>query len=443
MSERKIIIDRVIPGSIADELGIDPGDALLSVNGDVPEDLLDYRFLIAGDEIEIEVLKQNDEIWTCDVEKEYDEDLGMGFAQDTFDGIRSCANKCVFCFVDQMPADMRESLYVKDDDYRLSFLHGNFVTLSNLTSRDMNRILQMRISPLYVSVHCTNPVLREELLGNKRSGEIMDQLKALAGAGIDMHTQIVLCPGLNDGDELTRSIDDLSSLWPQVRSIAIVPVGLTKYRDNLHDIRRFTPDEAEQLIDRIRGKQKEFIKEYGSPLVYLGDEFYVLARRKFPESRFYGDYPQLENGVGLVRLFYESFEKAENKLPPAFDKKKNVALATGTSGEYVLKPVVDRLNRIENLRVETVGIKNSFFGGHVSVAGLLTGIDVLRALKEKPLFDLVLLPSVMCKRDEPVFLDGMTPSELQKGLNTPVKVIEIDDGAQQLIEVITELAKSQ
>lgn len=441
MSKIKIVIEKVRPGSIADELGIEPGDVLLAINGQQPQDLIDYRFMCADDQLEIEVRKDDDEVWVCDVEKDYDEDLGLGFAIDTFGSIRSCVNKCIFCFVDQMPPDLRSSLYIKDDDYRMSFLHGNFVTLTNLTEKDLARILRMRLSPLYISVHCTNPDLRVKMLGNKKAGKIKSQLKTLAEAGIEMHTQIVLCPEINDGQELDRSIAELAGLWPQVKSIAIVPVGLTGYRSELFKLRKCSPAEAERLIDKVHNCQQEFIRKFETPLVYLADEFYVMAKQAFPAAEFYGEYPQLENGVGLVRLFYDSFAEKQADLPDALGKKLRVALVTGSSGEYILKPVVERLNKINNLHTEPVAVENKFFGGHVSVAGLLTGRDVINKLREKPGFDLILLPSVMCKRDEPVFLDGKTPEDIENELGVPVVVVNLDDGAEDLIKVIASAGK--
>lgn len=438
MAKTPASIGNVIPGSIADEVGIEKGDEILTINGQHPKDLIDYLFLCADEEIEVEIRKENGEVWVCEIQKEYDEDLGVGFAQDTFDGIRSCVNKCIFCFVDQMPQELRGSLYVKDDDYRLSFLHGNFITLTNLKPVDMKRILRMRISPLYVSVHSTNPKLREMMLGSRNAGMIMEQLTTLANAGIELHTQIVLCPGVNDGQELKRSLEELASLWPHVLSIAIVPVGITRYREKLRELRKFSKSESAALIQDITRYQNNFFEKYGSPLVYLADEFYVMAQKEFPAAEYYGGFPQLENGVGLVRLFYESFAKENQFIPSSLAKHKKVALVTGVSGEYVLHPICGVLNRINNLSVELVGVVNEFFGPHVTVAGLLTGEDVLRALKERDSYDLILLPSVMCKRNEPVFLDGMTVDRLEDELMTPVRVINIDDGAKQLIEAIID-----
>lgn len=443
VKKHKAVIDQVIQGSIADEVGIEKGDVLLSINGKQPVDLIDYRFLCAEEDLEVEVQKEDGEVWVCEIEKEYDEDLGLGFIQDTFDGIKNCANKCIFCFVDQMPVGMRETLYVKDDDYRLSFLHGNFVTLTNLSSSDMDRIIRMRLSPLYISVHTTNPELRREMLGSQKAGDIMKQLSRLAEAGIEMHTQIVLCPGKNDGAELEKTVHNLAALWPQVRSIAVVPVGLTGFRTGLSELRKFSFQEAERLVDMVGNLQHSFIKKYRSPLLYLADEFYVLARKDFPQSECYGEFPQLENGVGLVRLFYDSFDAGENDLPDAIDESKNIALVTGESGQYVLKPITDRLNRIKNLNVELISVHNSFFGGHVSVAGLLSGTDIINALRAYPKSDLVLLPSVMCKKGEPVFLDGKTKEDIEVELRSPVKIVDVGEEARDLIKIICDLKNQE
>lgn len=443
MRKSEVLIEEVLPGSIADEVGIETGDVLLLINGQKPKDLIDYRFICSDDQLEVEIQKKDGEVWVCEIEKDFDEDLGIRFSEDTFDGIRNCANRCIFCFIDQMPPGMRNSLYVKDDDYRLSFLHGNFVTLTNLTRSDLDRILQMRLSPLYISVHTTNPVLREEMLGNRKAGGILKQLTELSEAGIEMHTQIVLCPGVNDGSELDKTIQDLSMLWPSVKSVAIVPVGLTGYREKLRTLRKFTGVEAAKLVDTIHEYQKKFLNEFGTPLVYLADEFYVMAGAEFPDAEYYGDFPQLENGVGLARLFYESFHREELKLPVQLPAEKSVAMVTGVSGETVLTPVVSRLNQIKNLQVELIAVKNTFFGGHVTVTGLLTGRDVIEALNNKEKFDEILLPSVMCKRDEPVFLDGLTPDQLEIELETPVRVVDITDEAKELVETIKEYATDE
>jgi putative radical SAM enzyme (TIGR03279 family) len=431
-------IENVLPGSIAQQLELEPGDKILSVNGSKPEDLIDFRFLCADEEIEIEIMKEDGQIWVCDVQKEFDEALGITFTQDTFDGIRNCANKCIFCFVDQMPVGLRESLYIKDDDYRHSFLHGNFITLTNLTKNDIDRILRMRLSPLYISVHTTNPVLREKMLGSKKAGSIMNQLKELASAGLEMHTQIVLCPGLNDGEELTRTVDDLTSLWPSVRSIAIVPVGITGYQKNIDLIRPFTSIEAQELIEVLIPVQDNLRKKTKIPCLFLADEFFVLAGHSIPKTNYYGDFPQLENGVGLVRIFYDSFEKEIKALPKSFKVTKKIAVVTGKSGEYVLEPLIKKLNTINNLHIKLIGVQNVFFGGHVTVSGLLTGSDILNEIKTLVGYDTVLIPGVMLKKGEDVFLDGKTVQDLEEKLGAKVIVIDIENGAKDFIRIIRD-----
>ncbi|MBU7005545.1 DUF512 domain-containing protein [Phosphitispora fastidiosa] len=439
MGKQKPVVDVVRAGSIADELGVERGDRLLTINGSRPGDLIDYRFLCADDYIQIEVMKKNGEVWACDIEKDFDEDLGIGFVRDTFDGIRNCANRCIFCFVDQMPPGMRETLYVKDDDFRLSFLHGNFITLTNLTAKDMERIVSMRLSPLYISVHTTNPELRKQMLGSPKAVKIMQQMSTLAEAGIEMHAQIVLCPGINDGPELDRTIGDLGSLYPGIKSVAIVPVGLTRFRRGLADLRKFTRKEAGYLIEHLQRLREGFLGRYGDPLIYPADEFFVLAGQGFPPAEYYRDFPQLENGVGLVRLFYDSFEGCQGLLPEELAQNKSIAIVTGASGGYVLEPVVNRLNRVRNLHVKTICAVNAYFGEDVTAAGLLTGQDIIDALKrEETRFDLILLPSVTCKKDEPVFLDGKTPDALEQELGIKVQIVDTDQGAEHLIKMIID-----
>lgn len=436
MSVKGARVENTEPGGIAAEVGIEPGDVITAVNGQPLEDLIDFSYLCADENIELEVVKTDGEVWAVEIEKDIDEELGMTFASATFDRIRSCANKCVFCFVDQMPPGMRETLYIKDDDYRLSFLQGNFVTLTNLKPADTDRILRLKLSPLYVSVHTTNPELRQQMLGTRKAAGIMDQLKQLAAGGIAFHTQVVLCPGFNDGPELDRTISDLAELGPAVLSIAVVPVGLTNVRANLPVLRMVTPEEARGIIALVRPWQERFEKEYGEALVYLADEIYLLAGLEIPPAEHYAGFPQIENGVGLTRQFYDSFAEEAAGLPEKIAAPKRITMVTGVSGELVLKPVTERLNLIHNLSVTVKAIPNRFFGETVTAAGLLTGQDVAAELKGQDLGDLVLVPSVMCRRNERVFLDGMTPEELAEQLKVPVAVVDLDYGAMDLIEII-------
>ncbi|MDD4171069.1 MAG: DUF512 domain-containing protein, partial [Syntrophomonas sp.] len=356
-----------------------PGDILLTINGYSVNDILDYQFYSQDDYIIIEVEKENKEIWTIEIEKEYDEELGLDFTEVVFDRMRSCQNRCLFCFVDQLPLHMRKTLYVKDDDYRHSFINGNFITLTNLTETDWEKIVRMRISPLYVSVHCIQGDLRREMLKNPRAGNIKHDLKRLMNAGIEVHTQIVLCPGWNDGGILTETIEELALLYPGVASVGIVPVGLTGHRKNLPLLNPVTPELAKFTIKTIETYQKIFKEKLGQGFVYLADEFYLRASQDLPRSEYYDDYCQIENGIGLSRLFLDEFTDLEDNLPVTIPPQEAYVL-TGQSAETVLRGVVERLNQIEGLTVKLVPVINRYFGGGVSVTGLLTGQDIIETL---------------------------------------------------------------
>lgn len=434
----KTRISGIVPGSIAQELGIENGDYLVSINDVSPVDLIDYRFLIADQNIELEIEKVNQEIWCLDIEKDEDEDLGIIFEQDTFDGIKRCKNKCIFCFVDQMPPNLRDTLYIKDDDYRMSFFHGNFVTLTNLTENDINRIKRMRISPLYISVHTTDGKLRQSMLKNPHATNIYNQLKDLAQAGIELHTQIVLCPGINDGASLEKSINMLVDLWPQVQSVAVVPVGLTKYQRN-PDMRTFTAQEAGKVIKDVSSWQKKFLTNIGSNFVFLADEFYLMGGVDIPSYDSYEGFPQLENGVGLVRLLWHSFEEFMNKLPTDLEELRKVALVTGTSAGEVLKPIINTLRKINNLEIDLIQISNEFFGDSVTVAGLLTGSDLIIGLddwRKDQIDELpeVCIPSVMLKNGENVFLDGMSVADVEKKLQ--IKLTSVDPTGKDMVNAV-------
>jgi len=353
---------------------------------------------------------------------------------DCFDGIRHCQNKCIFCFVDQLPEGLRASLYEKDDDYRLSFLHGNFITLTNLRPQDITRIITFHLSPLYVSVHATDPSIRGFMLGKKRPQGIWEQLQTLVEGGITIHTQVVLCPGINDGPVLEKTIRDLSLLWPGVRSLGIVPVGLTKFRKNLPLLRSFTRPECVQLVKRITNYQKSFRKKFGSSFVYLSDEFYLRAGIPFPPGSFYDGYPQLENGIGMARLFYEQFRALLPKLPRRLKKYRSLIIVTGCAGARVLAPVVARLNLIRNLNLRLVAVPNTFFGPRVNVTGLLTGKDLLWGLRGVEGKEL-LLPAVLLRKGASIFLDGATVEEIAGQLKCKIRVVE--PTAKALVAAVT------
>lgn len=430
-------IEGIEKKSIAEELGLEAGDFLYKINGQVVRDFLDYQYLSCEEELDLEIIRANGEKWSIQIEKDEAENLGLEFLSPVFDGIRRCRNKCVFCFVDQMPPGMRSTLYCKDDDYRLSFLHGNYITLTNLKEEDIEKIIQYRLSPLYISVHATNPNLRIRMMNNPSASKIKEQLNHLAKAGIQMNLQIVLCPGLNDQAALDETINDLAKLYPQVISIAVVPVGLTKYRQGLYPLEVVCKEKALQTINQVEEWQKKFKKELGTRLVFLSDEIYLTASLEFPKQEEYEDFPQIENGVGLVRIFLDDFYKQERSLPKSLPQRRQVTIISATSAAKFLCRVVERLNKIKNLNVNLEVIKNSFFGNSVTVTGLLTGADILANLKHKNLGDELLIPRIVLKEEEAIFLDGMKLEDLEKSLNTPIKIVE--DDAYDFVDKILEV----
>ncbi|KAF1086467.1 Radical SAM superfamily protein [Sporotomaculum syntrophicum] len=424
MRDRGLIIKSVADDSIADELRLQAGDVLLQINGQEVNDMLDYRYLIADEYLQVLVQKYNEEQWLLEIEKDYDETLGLVFQDDGWGPTRQCGNKCIFCFVDQMPGQMRPSLYVKDDDYRLSFAQGNFITLTNIGPTELERIAQMRLSPLYISVHTTNPVLRREMMGNPRAEQVMDQLRFLADAGIRMHTQVVLCPGVNDGSELNRTIGDLGELWPAVCSLAVVPVGLTAHRQKLFSLNTYNPREAREVVREVQRWQKVFMAEYEYPLVFASDEFYLLAGARIPPAEEYCDFPQTENGVGLVRLFMDEWKQLAGLLPECVEHPIHCSLVTGTLAGPLLAPVAARLNKISGLQVDLHILENKYFGKTVTVAGLLTGTDLLNGLAGLDLGERLFIPGVMLRAGEQVFLDDVTLKELSDKLKVQVIPLE-------------------
>ncbi len=412
-----LVVAKTQPGSIAAQIGVEPGDRLLALNGNPVDDWLDYRFYSTDEQLTVTLGKKSGERWLLDIEKDYDEDLGLVFAEPLAT-LHRCQNRCLFCFVDQMPPGLRSSLYVKDDDYRLSFMEGNFVTLTNVGERELKRIADQKLSPLYISVHTTNPALRRRMLGHPRAGNIMAQLRFLHDAGIEMHTQVVLCPGLNDGAELQRTVRDLAGLWPAVRSLAVVPVGRTRFREGLYPLRGFTPAESRGLVEEITRQQAQYVQELGSAFIHLADEFYLTAGQEVPPAAAYEGFPQLENGVGLARLFLDEWSAVRDKLPEGVPPRR-VTVVTGRLGAQLLAPVAEHLNRIRGLHLDLAVVENDFFGRTVTVAGLLTGTDIRKQLRGKMLGDLVVVPQ-SALRNGHLFLDDTTLPELQNALRVPV-----------------------
>lgn len=427
------LIHKVSPGSIAEELEIEAGDILLTIDEHPIDDILDFQFYSREDEIVIEIEKPNGDIWAIEIEKDYDDDLGLLFDDILFDRMKQCRNRCIFCFVDQMPRKMRKTLYVKDDDFRLSFLSGNFITLTNLSRKDWAKIETMRLSPLYVSVHCLNPELRSQMLGHKNGAELKDELKRLKKAGIEVHTQIVLCPGINDGEILEETISGLAEYYPSVRSIGIVPVGLTAFREKLPELKTFDTGRARALVEQIDPQQEQFRKKYGIGMVYLADEFYILAGCDFPLTEYYDDYPQIENGIGLARLLLDEFAGLQANLPAAIEPRE-AYIITGISAIPVLQPIIERLGRIKGVQAELIPVENNFFGGNVTVTGLLTGQDIIAKLGNGYNGKRIILPGVLLKEHSRSLLDDITIEDIEK--KTGASVVLIDGTARSLVGAV-------
>ena len=421
------VVDQVEQGSIGEELGFQPGDQLMSINGIRPRDLIDYRYLCVDEELHLEVRDAAGVLHQVDLEKDADDGLGLGFTEALFDGLRQCNNHCPFCFIDQQPPGHRHSLYLKDDDFRLSFLYGSYLTLTNLTEADWQRIDQQRLSPLYVSVHATEPNLRERLLVNPRAGLLMQQLAWFGERDLQIHAQVVVCPGLNDGAALERSLRDLASHasgdWPAVLSAAVVPVGLTRFRPPDDGLVPVDPACARTVIDQVEVLQREFQQQLGTRFAWLSDEWYLIAGLPLPPRPEYEDLPQQENGVGTIRAFLEALDDATQSLPERIDQPRRCSWVVGRIVESALRPVTDRLNAIEGLKVDLHGLPSPYWGQDQVVTGLLTGEDLLQGLEGLDLGDELLLPSIMLRQGQPVFLDDITLEQLRQSLPVPVRIV--------------------
>ena len=422
------VVDCVEPGSIGEELGFEPGDQLLSINGVRPRDLIDYRYLCVEEELELEVRDAAGQLHHVELEKDADDGLGLGFTEALFDGLRQCNNRCPFCFIDQQPPGRRGSLYLKDDDYRLSFLYGSYLTLTNLTEADWQRIEAQRLSPLYVSVHATDPDLRARLLDNPRAGLLLDQLAWFAERDLQIHAQVVVCPGLNDGEALERTLSDLSRFaggeWPAVRSAAVVPVGLTRFRPADDGLVPVDPISARDVIARVEARQAQYRKQLGTRFTWLSDEWYLIAGLPLPPRDEYEDLPQQENGVGSIRAFLEALDQATTDLPGRVPHPRRCSWVVGRIVEQALKPVTDRLNAVDGVSLLLHGLPSPYWGQDQVVTGLLTGRDLIDGLQGRDLGDELLLPSVMLRQGQPVFLDDMTLDTLRAALPVPVRVVE-------------------
>jgi putative radical SAM enzyme (TIGR03279 family) len=435
MSESTIhpaLITNVLPDSIAAEIGFEAGDRLVAINGERPRDLIDYQFLCADEVLELEVLDSQGRTHQIEIEKDYDEDLGLEFESALFDGLIQCNNRCPFCFIDQQPPGKRQSLYLKDDDYRLSFLYGSYLTLTNLTSKEWERIAQMRLSPLYVSVHATEPEVRTRLLKNPRAGLLLEHLKWFQEHRLQIHAQVVLCPGINDGEHLERTLLDLAAFHqgeiPAVTSVAVVPVGLTRFRPAEDKLVPVTPEKAREVIAQVQTLQAKFRQQFGTTFAWLADEWFLIGRQDLPPESHYEDYPQIGNGVGSIQQFLKQFRSAANHLPAQISPPKRYTWVLGNAVEQAFQPIAQRLNQVDGLQVEMAALRSDYWGQEITVTGLLTGQDLLNGLAGKDLGDGILLPALMLKHDESRFLDDMTVEELAQQLNTPIwQVGSIED----------------
>ncbi len=428
-------ISKIISGSIAEELEIEAGDILISINGTEIRDIIDYKFLLADDYLEVEIEKKNGELWTLEVEKEYEEDLGIEFEKGIMDEARSCCNHCLFCFIDQLPKGMRKSLYFKDDDSRLSFLQGNFVTLTNMKDEDIDRIIRYRISPINVSVHTTNPELRKRMLNNRFAGNVYKRLEKLAAAGIKLNCQIVLCPGYNNGEELIKTVNDLYKLYPSIENVAAVPVGVTRFRKNSNEITLYNAESAKAELDNIREFQQKALKEIGTPFIRLADEFYVLSGSEIPDTEFYGEFEQIEDGIGMIRFFRDSITKNLKKLKR--EGKGSFTLITGVSAYneilWAAKAIEGKNNKI---KIKVHKIINYFFGETITVAGLLTGQDIMKQIQIDDVSDYIIMSRNMFKTGEDIMLDDVTVDELEKYFRK--KILICDYKGEDLIQLINE-----
>ena len=417
-------IRAVLPGSIAEELELEPGDVLLAVNDHEIEDVFDYHYYTNEEYLTVLVRKPDGEEWELEIEKEFEEDLGIEFESSLMDDYRSCRNHCIFCFIDQMPPGMRETLYFKDDDSRLSFLQGNYITLTNMSDKDVERIVRYRLEPINISFQTTNPELRCKMLHNRFAGEALKKVDILYQGGIEMNGQIVLCKGVNDGEELERSIRDLTGYLPMLKSVSVVPVGLTKYREGLYPMTPFTKEDAREVIRVIHKWQEKVYKEYGTHFIHAGDEWYLLAEMEVPQEESYDGYLQLENGVGMLRLLFNEFEEAFGKLT-GDDRVEELSVATAK----LAYPYVDRMARrmqekYPGLKIHTYCIRNDFFGERITVSGLITGQDLMAQLKDQELGERLLIPCNMLKMDEDIFLDDFTLDEVADTLQVPIDIVK-------------------
>ncbi|MDR2904067.1 MAG: DUF512 domain-containing protein [Clostridiales bacterium] len=441
--ENKYTVAGVQKNSIAEEMEIEPGDLLLAINQKEIADIFDYRYLIQDSDIELLIEKPDGEQWLLEIEKEPEEDLGLIFESGLMDEAKSCRNKCIFCFIDQLPKGLRETLYFKDDDSRLSFLQGNYVTLTNMSDADLERIVYYHLSPINISVHTTDLSLRRFMLKNPNAEKLLAQIEKLKNAGITMNFQIVLVKGVNDGAHLDQTIADLSAYIPNARSLSVVPVGITKYRaeNGLPEMPPFLKEDAQTVLAQVRGWQKKFQKKFGTSFVFAADEFYLKAEAPVPEASAYEDFPQIENGVGMIAMTRQSFFDRLAEIPP-FSADKTISVATGKAGYALMRALANGLTeKAKGLKINVWCIENEFFGEHITVSGLLTGRDIIGQLTGQPLGDALLIPENALRAGETVLLDDVTVEDIAEKLGLPVMPLSAD-GAEW-IDCIIRMNKSE
>lgn len=434
MKKHEHIVKSLMSGGIGEELGIEPGDKLLAINGNEIQDVFDYYYYEESEQLLLLIEKPDGEEWELEIEKDEDESLGIEFDQSLMDEYRSCRNKCMFCFIDQMPKGMRETLYFKDDDSRLSFLQGNYITLTNMSDHDVERIVKYRLEPINISFQTTNPELRCKMLHNRFAGEALKKVDILYRGQIEMNGQIVLCKGVNDGEELERTIRDLTGYLPYLKSVSIVPVGLTKYRDGLYPLEPFTKEDAREVLSVIHRWQEKIYQEHGIHMIHAGDEWYVLAEEEVPEEERYDGYLQLENGVGMMRLLFNEVQEALSAVT-GDERQREISLATGRlMYPYIGKILEEIRKKFPNITTHLYAIRNDFFGERITVSGLITGQDLTGQLKGQPLGERLLLPCNMLKIGEPVFLDDFTLEEVENSLQVKTDIVK--SSGQDLLDAV-------
>ena len=434
MKKNMHVISRVLPGSIGEELELEPGDVLVSINGQPVEDVFDYRYLMNDEVVELLIRKKNGEEWELEVEKDYEDDLGVEFENSLMDDYRSCSNHCIFCFIDQMPPNMRETLYFKDDDSRLSFLQGNYVTLTNMSEYDLDRIIKFHLSPINVSFQTMNPELRCKMLHNRFAGDALKKVDKLYQGGVIMNGQIVLCKGVNDRDELEYSLEKLSEYAPVLQSVSVVPVGLSKYRDGLYPLEPFDREDAEYLIEQVERWQKIMMERHGIHFIHASDEWYILAGKKLPEETRYDGYLQLENGVGMMRLLETEVKERLAGLEGDI-REFTASVATGKLAAPFIQQYMKLIQeKFPNIKVNVYTIRNDFFGERITVSGLITGADLREQLKDRELGEKILIPCNMLRSGEDVFLDDLTVDDVREALGT--ELVVVDEPGADLVDCV-------